>query len=220
LLYKDVKMEEIEVSAKTVDEAIEEALKKLNCSLNDVEVTVLKKAKSGILGLGSEEACIRVRLKEPEGESGRIARKTLENILKLMNIDATVERVGTSSSRCDLNIEGEDLGILIGRRGQTLASLEYLLRLIISHQLKERFPLSVDVEGYKERRWRSLQRLAQRLAQEVEESGTSITLEPMPPADRKVIHLSLASNSSVTAQSIGEGENRKVIISPKISDMK
>jgi spoIIIJ-associated protein len=123
------------------------------------------------------------------------------------------------ASRCDLNIRGEDLGILIGRRGQTLISLEYLLRLIVAHQLKERFPLSVDVEGYKERRRRSLQRLAQRLAQEVEDAGTSITLEPMPPSERKVVHLTLMNNPSVTTQSIGEGEDRKVIISPKVSNM-
>jgi spoIIIJ-associated protein len=212
-------MEEIEVSAKTVDEAIEEALKRLNCGLDDVEVTVLKRSKSGILGLGSEEARIRVRPKEPEDESGGIARGMLEDILKLMNLDATVERVGAPASRCSLNIKGEDLGILIGRRGQTLASLEYLLRLITAHRLKERFPLSVDVEGYKERRRRSLQRLAQRLAQEVEETGASITLEPMPPVDRKVIHLALMNNLNVTTQSIGEKENRKVIINPKMSDM-
>ncbi len=212
-------MEEIEVSAKTVDEAIEEALKRLNCGLDDVEVTVLKRSKSGILGLGSEEARIRVRPKEPEDESGDIARGMLEDILKLMNLDATVERAGAPASRCSLNIKGEDLGILIGRRGQTLASLEYLLRLITAHRLKERFPLSVDVEGYKERRRRSLQRLAQRLAQEVEETGASITLEPMPPVDRKIIHLALMNNLNVTTQSIGEEENRKVIINPKMSDM-
>jgi len=112
-----------------------------------------------------------------------------------------------------LDIKGDDLGILIGRRGQTLASLEYITKLMVAGRLKAWLPLRVDVAGYKERRRDSLQRLALYLAEQVKSRRLAITMEPMPPDERRIVHLTLADNPDVTTQSIGEGENRKVVIS-------
>jgi len=111
-----------------------------------------------------------------------------------------------------LNIEGDELGILIGRRGQTLASLGHITKLIVAARLKAWLPLNVDVAGYKKRRQDSLQRLALYLAEQVKSRHSAITMEPMPPAERRVIHLSLADHPDVVSHSIGEGENRKVVI--------
>lgn len=112
------------------------------------------------------------------------------------------------------DVTGEDLGILIGRRGQTLATLQYILRLMVSHQLKVWTPIVVDVEGYKQRRSEALQALAARLAEQVRSRGTPFTLEPMPAYERRIIHLALADHPDVTTQSIGEGDLRKVVILP------
>ena len=114
-----------------------------------------------------------------------------------------------------LNITGDDLGILIGRRGETLRALQYLVRLMVSHRLKHWTNLVVDVESYLIRRRRSLESIAQRVAEQVARSGRSQALEPMPPYERRVIHVTLRKHPQVTTQSVGEGERRKVTIIPK-----
>jgi len=129
----------------------------------------------------------------------------------LMGITARVE-VLSDEIPIALNIEGDDLGILIGRRGQTLASLGHIAKLVVAARLKAWLPLNVDVAGYKKRRQDSLQRLALYLAEQVKSRHRAMTMEPMPPAERRVIHLSLADHPDVVTNSIGEGENRKVVI--------
>jgi len=114
-----------------------------------------------------------------------------------------------------LNITGEDLGILIGRRGDTLRSLQYLVRLMVSHRLKHWTNLVIDVENYVVRRRRTLESLAQRVAEQVARSGRTQALEPMSPYERRVIHMALRKHPDVTTQSVGEGERRKVTIIPK-----
>lgn len=151
-----------------------------------------------------------------------MGREVLEKLLSLMGIQAQVEPTVSSTSEGGvqspsllLDVKGEDLGILIGRRGQTLASLQHVVRLIVAHRLQERVPLTVDVESYKQRHMHSLQDMALRLAQRVGDSGRTITLEPMPPGERRVIHLALAGHPQVTTQSVGEDEERKVVIQPR-----
>jgi spoIIIJ-associated protein len=114
-----------------------------------------------------------------------------------------------------LDIVGEDLGILIGRRGETLSSLQYVVNLIASRHFKTRVRVVVDVEGYRQRRHESLRSLARRFADQVKSTGRSVTLEPMPASERRIIHLELRDNPHVTTQSIGEGESRKVAILAK-----
>lgn len=215
-------MESMEVSAKNVEEAIELALKKLGANRDEVEVVVLKKGRPGFLGFGAEEARVKVirhRLEEAECASVILAKEMLEKLLNLMNVPASVRVKEPSSSgeigeraSIALDISGEDLGILIGRRGNTLSSLQYLLYLMVSHQVKARVLLSIDVEGYRERRYETLKNLALRMAERVRDTGQPATLEPMPPSERRIIHLALQDHPGVITQSIGEGETRKVTI--------
>jgi spoIIIJ-associated protein len=210
-------MKELEVSGKSVDEAIQTALEQLGVSEDQVEVTILKKGRSGVLGMGVEEAKIKVRLKPEPGEKAdavEVAKEVLETLLKLMKITAEISVLQTDMGELPvtLNIEGEDLGVLIGRRGQALASLQYVVRLIVAEKLKVWIPINVDIAGYKKRRYESLQNLALRLAEQVKKNRRLIMLEPMPADERRIIHLALANHPDVTTQSMGEGDMRKVAI--------
>jgi spoIIIJ-associated protein len=214
-------MESVEVSAKTEEEAVAIALAELGLSRSEVEVVVVKKGKTGIFGFGSEEVRVRVTplgQKPEEGENvAGMAKAVLQDVLSLMNVPANVvlDKSGGDLGNIPLDIKGEDLGILIGRRGETLSALQYLVNLIISRRLKSRVGVVVDVEGYRQRRYESLRLLARRLAEQVRTTGRSVTLEPMPPNERRIIHLELKDNPDVATQSIGQGEERKIAILSK-----
>ena len=158
-----------------------------------------------------------------EKDITEVAKNVLETLLDLMGVSASVTlssefpaggETGTTGSIM-LNVEGEDLGILIGRRGQTLSCLQYLVRLIVGHQTKVWLPIVIDVEGYKQRRCNALQDLALRIAEQVKTRQTPFTLEPMPAFDRRIIHVTLADHPDVTTESSGEGEARRVVIMPR-----
>jgi len=150
-------------------------------------------------------------LSPPEADIARVATEVLQTLLRLMGVTCVVES-SSAEIPVSLDIEGDDLGILIGRRGQTLSCLQYIVRLMVASRLRAWLPLNVDVCGYKEHRRDSLQRLALRLAEQVKLQQRSITLEPMPPDERRIIHLALADDAEVVTHSIGEGEDRKVVI--------
>jgi len=213
-------MEGIEIVAATVEEAIEKAEAQLGLSRDQFEVEVVRERKSGILRARGKEALIRVIPVTPpekacpelvEGDAVKVVTEILDTLLGLLGVTAKVE-VLSDEIPLALDIKGDDLGILIGRRGQTLASLEYITKLIVVGRLKAWLPLTVDVAGYKERRRDSLQRLALYLAEQVKSRRRDITMEPMPANERRIVHLTLADNPDVTTQSIGEGEGRKVVI--------
>ena len=213
-------MEGIEITADTVEQAIEKAETQLGLSRNQFEVEVVRAGKSGILGVGSKEAVIRViSVASPEevcpelveGDAVKVVTEILDTLLGLLGITGKVE-VLSNEIPLALDIKGDDLGILIGRRGQTLASLEYVTKLMVVGRLKTWLPLTVDVGGYKQRRRDSLQRLALYLAEQVKSGRQAITMEPMPADERRIVHLTLADNPDVTTHSIGEGENRKVVV--------
>ncbi len=205
-------MEELKITAKTVEQAIEKAERQLGIGRDQFDVVIVREGKTGILGIGGEEALIQVKPLTPkEKDVVKVATEVLDTLLRLMGVVGRVE-VLSEEIPIALNIEGNDLGILIGRRGQTLASLEYIVKLIVAGQLKAWLPLSVDVAEYEKRRRESLQGLALHLAEEVKLRRRAITLEPMPPGERRILHLTLADNPDVTTHSIGEGENRKVVI--------
>jgi spoIIIJ-associated protein len=233
-------VEGVEASGKTVDEAIEKALAELGLDESEVEIEILSAGRSGILGIGGDRARVKVRPKDraaatgPDGasdtpapaattgEDTETAVNTLEHLLEMMRVDAAV-RVrapetpgdGLGLVRAVLDISGEDLGILIGRRGNTLSSLQFLVNLIVSRKMKTRTAFGIDVEGYRRRREESLKGLALRMADRVKSTGQSITLEPMPPNERRIVHLALAKDANVITVSIGEGESRKVAITPR-----
>ena len=213
-------MRELEVSAKTVDEATKVALEQLGVTREEVEITVIKKGKGGLLGMGAEDAVIRVVIPDDEPQPGAIpdiaiiARQVLNELLRTMNINATVEATISAdvNAPISLNIEGDDLGVLIGRRGQALSALQYLVRLIVAEKVKRWVSINVDVDWYKKRHYEALQKLALRLAEQVAHRKHPITMEPMPPDERRIIHITLANNPDVTTQSTGEGESRRVVI--------
>jgi spoIIIJ-associated protein len=181
---------------------------------------VLKKARSGILGMGAGEAKVRARIIDNSTGSQQYAddaKDVLESLVKYLGLEATVKIIASSDgvSPAVLNLEGEDLGVLIGRRGQTLASLQYIVRLIVSEKAKSWISLNIDVAGYKKRRYESLQKLALRLGEQVKTTKRSISLEPMPPDERRMIHLALADSPDVSTHSIDEGDRRKVVIQYK-----
>jgi spoIIIJ-associated protein len=208
-------MEPIEITSSTVEQAIEKAEAQLGMPRDEFRVEVIREGKSGILGVGGREAAIRVSpIRVPEKDVVDGVTEILGTLLRLLGVAGEVE-VSSEELPLALDIKGDDLGILIGRRGQTLSSLEYIVKLMVVGRLKVWLPLTVDVGGYKRRRQDSLQRLALYLAEQVKSRRRAIPMEPMPADERRIIHLTLADNPDVTTQSIGEGENRKVVILPR-----
>ncbi|MGE0059223.1 MAG: RNA-binding cell elongation regulator Jag/EloR [Dehalococcoidia bacterium] len=162
-----------------------------------------------------------VAVPAPDASEVEIAVSVLENLVQLMGLEATVtprepETAGDGLGMIEsvLDVEGDDLGILIGRRGQTLMSLQYVLNLILSKKTGRRVAYGVDVDGYRRRREEALVSLAKRTASRVRGTGRSVTLEPMPPNERRIVHMALADDPAVLTVSIGEGEARKVAITP------
>jgi len=224
-------MESLEVSGKTVEEAIQNAMEDLGVARDNLEVTVIKEGKRGVFGVGNEDALISVKVISPpqsespsNGGAASVAREILEGLLDRMGVAAEVEvqdkpadsgEGGEGQDVVNLNVTGDDLGILIGRRGQTLTSLQHIVRIIVAHQTHSHTPIVVDVEGYKQRRYEALQQMAWRIADQVKAKGRQFALEPMLPYERRIIHLTLATNPDVMTESVGEGDDRKVVIMPK-----
>jgi spoIIIJ-associated protein len=220
-------MKELEISARTVEEATHQALEQMGLRLDQVDIEVISEGKQGLLGIGSEAARIRVSESAnriPHDEIVVCAQEILETLLAYMGLDTSVfcrynESVADDEENSDasivLDINGDDLGILIGRRGQTLSSLQYITRLMLTHRTGCAVPLVLDVNGYKKRRYESLRSLAQHVAEQVEVNGRSFALEPMPAYERRIIHLELSVHPNVTTESVGFGEARKVVVIPK-----
>jgi spoIIIJ-associated protein len=216
-------MENLEASGKTVEEAIQRALEQLGVDREEVEVSVVKEGKPGIMGFGAEEAVVVVTplVSVPKNEAVEAAEGILEELLGHIGVDCSIVPqtqamlAGVSAATIVLNIRGDDLGILIGRRGQTLAALQYIVRLIVGHKTQNWEPVIIDVEGYKQRRYEALQNFARQIAEQVKGKKTQFTMEPMPAYERRIVHLSLADHPDITTESTGLGEARKVVIRPK-----
>ncbi len=213
-------MESLEITGKTVEEAITDALEKLGVEREEVEVDVISKGRQGILGLGSEPAVVRVSLKKTS--VAPTAQRLLEDILSRMGVKATLHQRETQAGGQPsdeqpvvFDVEGEDSSLLIGRRGETLGALQFLVNSILSRKSEKRIRVALDVEGYKARRQEALKNLALELAERVATSGRSLSLEPMPAAERRLVHMALANHARVATQSVGGGEDRKVMIVPK-----
>lgn len=222
----------LEVSGRTVAEATEKAIQELDADPDQVAIEVLSQGSRGILGLGGEQARVRVTVVEaaeypeeeaaeesPESreETSKVAAEVLRDLLRHMGIQATVvvrEPSADRSAPVVLDVQGDDLGILIGRQGDTLRDLQYITKLIASRKLQRWVNIVVDVAGYKIRREKALTALAERMAERVVADGRPLTLEPMPAHERRIVHMALRNHKQVTTESMGEGRRRKVVISP------
>jgi spoIIIJ-associated protein len=226
------KVESVEVSGKTVEDALERGLAELDISKDEAEWEVLRQGSRGIMGLGAEEALVRVTRALPtvtavdKSEDVAVtAQNLLRDLLRLMGVRARVVPIPAENSDLldqegepspiVLDVQGPDLGVLIGRRGETLSALQYMTRLMLSHKLGRWVPVAVDVEQYKVRRRHSLRQLAVRMAERVSFSRQPVALEAMPAAERRIIHLTLRDHPTVTTESVGEGDKRKVTIIPR-----
>lgn len=211
----------VEASGKTIEEATEKALAQLGASREEVEIQILSQGGRRLLGLGTQEARVRVNLRspEPEEEVTLVAKEVVERLLGGMGVEARVNLrppdLPEGANSIILDITGQNLGILIGRRGETLRALQYITRLIVNRRLHQWAEIIVDVEGYKKRRERSLTQLARRMADRAVLLGQAVSLEPMPAHERRIIHLALRDHEKVTTESVGEGDRRKVVIFPK-----
>jgi spoIIIJ-associated protein len=210
-------LEKIERSAKTVDEAIEIALLELGVSRAEVEVDVLSKGRTGILGIGAELSRVRLtKISHDTGNAG-LTLNILNQLLRSMSVEARSTIVSSGSGPDDpaiINIEGMDAGLLIGRRGETLYALQYMVNLLVTATTGERTSVIVDIEGYQERRRQNMAALAKRSAAKVVSTRKPFTLEPMSAADRRIVHMTLTDDNRVNTESYGYGRDRRVTITP------
>jgi spoIIIJ-associated protein len=228
----------LEVIAPTVEEAVARGAAELGLPENELEVEILDEGGKGVLGLGARQARVRLSVrsegqseKPPQAETTmptdddtqapQVAIDTVSELLTRMGYDAKVTAHWGEQSDSDsirplhVDILGDDLSTLIGRRGETLSALQYITRLIVSKELDGPVAVVIDVEGYRARREQQLRQLARKMAQQAEERGHTLTLEPMPANERRIIHLELRDHPSVYTESTGEGSARKVTIIPR-----
>ena len=205
-------MKFVEIKAKTVDEAVEKALCELNATKDNVDIEILEESK-GLFGLlGNKEVKVRVTLlKEDET---KIASDFLSNVTKMLGMDTEfVTEYNEEEKKMDIELKGEGLGLLIGRRGETLDALQYLTNIILNKTTDDYIKVTLDAENYRERREDALVTLAKRTAQKATKYKKNMVIEPKNPYERRIIHEALQDNPEVTTYSIGEEPNRKVVVS-------
>lgn len=202
----------IEKTGKSIEEAVKMALEELNAREEDVEIEILDEGNRGLLGIiGNKMAKVKVSRKNEYGEK---ARAYIEGIIRRMGIQAQVE-IEENSNTVLAKLEGNNVGVLIGKRGTTLDALQYLTNLSVNRGNETYKKIVIDSENYRKKREETLERLANRLADQVIKYKKSITLEPMTPYERRIIHSSLQGNSHVKTYSVGDEPNRKIIIALK-----
>ena len=208
-----MKMEYIEISAKTVDEAITEAIIKLGTTHDKIEYEVIEKGSAGFLGIARKDAVIRARKKNDVVDN---IREFLEKVFNAMDIDAEILiEKEEDSNVINVELKGSDMGILIGKRGQTLVALQYLANLAVNKNAEEYVKIKLDTENYRKRRRETLENLAKNIAFKVKRTRRPVSLEPMNPFERRVIHSTLQNDKFVTTHSEGEEPYRHVVVTPK-----
>ena len=231
----------LEVIAPTVEEAIARGAEELGIPKDDLQVEVLDEGGKGFLGISARQARIRLSIGIPDSsdeqhapeastiagstdedsEAVRAAHDTVVELVQRLGLEAQVTAEwGEKDPKARIrpllvDVQGEDLGILIGRGGETLTALQYISRLIVAKELQRPVAVVIDIEGYRARREEQLGRLAQKMAAQAADLDQTMELEPMPPNERRIIHVALRDNPAVTTESIGEGSGRKVTIIPK-----
>lgn len=203
-------MEYIEFTGKTVDDAVIEACSKLVITRDKLEYEVIEEGSNGFLGIGSKPAIIKAR---PKLNIDDIAKDFLKDVFNAMNMEVNVDiKYDEFDKTMDIDLSGDDMGVLIGKRGQTLDSIQYLANLVVNKNSEEKIHVKVDTEDYRRRRRDTLENLAKNMASKVKRTRRSVTLEPMNPYERRIIHSTLQNDKFVTTHSEGEEPYRKVVI--------
>ena len=206
-------MEFIEISAKTVDEAITEALIKLGTTSDKLEYEVIEKGSAGFLGIARKDAVIKARKKNDSEDN---IREFLQKVFDAMNLQVEI-LIDKDEDNNTFNVElkGNEMGVLIGKRGQTLDSLQYLTNLAVNKNAENHMKVKIDTEDYRKRRRETLENLAKNIAYKVKRTKHSVSLEPMNPFERRVIHSTLQNDRYVTTHSEGEEPYRHVVVTLK-----
>lgn len=206
-------MEYIEVSAKSVNEAITEACQKLGVTSDKLEYQVVEEGSSGFLGIGSKPAIIKAAVKSSLEDNAKIF---LKDVFSAMNMTVLVNvKYNEEEKSMDIDLSGDEMGVLIGKRGQTLDSLQYLVSLVVNKESEEYIRVKVDTENYRERRKETLENLAKNIAYKVKRNKRPVSLEPMNPYERRIIHSALQDDKYVTTHSEGEEPFRRVVVTLK-----
>jgi spoIIIJ-associated protein len=220
---------EITSTGQTVEDAVKKALKELNVEQEQVDIRIIDEGKKGLFGIfGQKPAIVHVKLKETSELTDALlkwnentdlnpldeAKNFLEQVIKEMGITASVD-IKLEEKTAYFNIKGENLAILIGKRGQTLNSLQYLTQLVANKTSTDYVPIILDAENYREKRRETLTQLAVKLADKVVKTNKEFSLEPMPSFERKIIHSTLMEDERVQTYSVGTEPNRYVVIAPK-----
>lgn len=206
-------MEFIEVSAKTVDDAITEASIKLGTTSDKIEVEVIEKGSTGFLGIKSKPAIIKARKKNDTVDN---IREFLENVFSAMNMEVTIDIKKAEDDKVyEVELSGKEMGLLIGKRGQTLDSLQYLTNLAVNKHSDGYIKVKLDTEDYRQRRKDTLEYLAKNIAYKVKRTKRPVSLEPMNPFERRVIHSALQGDRYVETHSEGEEPFRHVVVTLK-----
>jgi spoIIIJ-associated protein len=206
-------MEFIQISAKTVNDAITEACRKLIVTSDKLDYEVVEEGSSGFLGIGSKPAVIKARVKSSIDDKAKIF---LADVFEAMNLTVVINtKYNEADSSLDIDLSGDEMGVLIGKRGQTLDSLQYLVSLVVNKDAENYIRVKVDTENYRQRRKDTLENLAKNMAYKVKRTKRSLSLEPMNPYERRIIHSALQGDKYVTTHSEGEEPFRRVVVTLK-----
>ncbi len=212
-------MRVIETTGKTIEEAIDIALVELNASREEVEIKVISRGKSGLLGFGNEEAKVKVEKKSDVSENIQIAYEILRNILGFLESDMTITTKLINNDKISdsiISLDGEDAALIIGRRGETLRSLQYLTNLMIQKKLNKRDQLvSLDVEGYIEKKLNNLFQLSKKMESKVMKTKKKVALDPMSSFDRRYVHRYFSDHKKIVSESEDYGRDRHVVLKLK-----
>ena len=206
-------MEYTKFSAKTVNDAITEACKALGVTSDKLDYKVVEEGSNGFLGIGAKDAVIEAAVKNSVSD---IASDFLKDVFAAMNMTVVVDvKYNADDNEMNIDLSGDDMGVLIGKRGQTLDSLQYLVSLVVNKGNEDYIRVKVDTEKYRERRKSTLENLAKNMAYKVKRTRRPLHLEPMNPYERRIIHSALQNDKFVTTHSEGEEPYRHVVITLK-----
>lgn len=206
-------MEFIEVSAKTVNDAITEACQKLGVTSDKLITEVIEEGSNGFLGIGAKPARIRAAVKNSVEDN---AKDFLKEVFAAMNMEVVVNiKYDADDKTMDIDLSGDEMGVLIGKRGQTLDSLQYLVSLVVNKDVEDYIRVKVDTENYRQRRKDTLENLAKNIAYKVKRTKRPVSLEPMNPYERRIIHSALQNDRYVVTHSEGDEPFRRVVVTLK-----